>query len=49
LIKELHEKDKLYNKIKHGKKIANKMVELNQIPASVKDILEKIVNTKFNI
>ena len=49
LIKELHEKGYLYNKLRHGKKIANKMVELNQIPESVKDILENIVNTKFKI
>ena len=47
LIKEPHEKGNLYDKIRHGKKIANKMVELNQIPESVKDILENIVNTKF--
>lgn len=49
LIRELNEKGKLYNKIKHGKKIANKMIELNQIPDSVRDVLENIVKAKFGV
>ncbi len=49
LIKELHEKGNLYNKIRHGKKIANKMAELDQIPDSVRDILENIINNRFKV
>ena len=48
LIKELHEKGKLYNKIRHGKKIAMKMVEMDEVPEDVKSIICKIVE-KFNI
>lgn len=48
LIKELHEKGKLYNKTTHGKKIAKKMVEINQIPEDVKDIIREIAE-KFNM
>ncbi|WP_168194705.1 ATP-dependent nuclease [Thermococcus aciditolerans] len=33
-----------YSKIKHGRKIAKKMVELNMIPADVKELLEDILD-----
>ncbi|USS41574.1 ATP-dependent endonuclease [Thermococcus aggregans] len=33
-----------YDKIKHGRKIAQKMVELNEIPTDVKELLKDILN-----
>ncbi|WP_297523603.1 AAA family ATPase [Thermococcus sp.] len=39
---------KTYNKIKHGRKIAKKMVELEEVPIEVKELLENILN-KFGI
>ncbi len=48
MISELHGKGKLYNKVKHGKKIAKKIVELSQIPEEVKSTIYEIVK-KFGI
>ena len=42
LFAELHKKGELYKKIRHGKKIAKKMVEINQVPEDVKYIICKI-------
>jgi len=44
--RDLYEKKQ--GKIKHGRKIAKKMIELDQIPADVKGLLEEIL-TKFGI
>ncbi len=48
LFSELHKKGELYKKIRHGKKIAKKMVEMDQIPKEVKNIMCEIVE-KFNV
>jgi len=45
--RELHSRGNLYNKIRHGKKISKKMVESGEIPDSVKEILNEIVNNRF--
>ncbi|MGQ4876159.1 MAG: ATP-dependent nuclease [Promethearchaeia archaeon] len=44
IIIRYHKEGKLYNKIRHGRKIAKKMVELNQIPNDVKNILEQVMH-----
>jgi len=48
LFAELHKKGELYKKIRHGKKIARKMVEINQVPEDVEYIICEIAE-KFDI
>ena len=50
LFAELHKKGELYKKIRHGKKIAKKMVEINQVPEDVKYIICKIAEkTRYKL